>query len=267
MRWIKHVTTSRRDERVAKLVSIGGHALYGLWWMVLETVGESIEKGSSKCSLTYPVSQWSVALSLRGSHVRHSLEKLALTGLLTVEWNDPDVTVTIPNLLKYRDEYSSRVGRKARETPDQEAEVETDTEAKAENTPQPPKAVEVLSPLEAAISEVAARLCARHPPKRSCTKAEAEKQLRGIVKKIPSPERIGLLQTIDENHRDWCETASWRKEAGEYAKGLFNWLAPTMRRWADPPPGEAYVEPVQSKLASSMEQTAAIYARLNGGDR
>lgn len=104
------MTATRHDEKVARLISEHGHAGYGLWWMVLEIVAATID-GDSQPSVTYPVTTWSHLLSLRGSHVRQAMVKLELTHLVTVEWSGSDVTVTIPNLLKYRDEYSRKSGQ------------------------------------------------------------------------------------------------------------------------------------------------------------
>lgn len=140
MRWIKHMTASRQDEKVARLMSEYGPYGYGLWWMVLEVVAARIE-GNSHPAVTYPVSTWSHLLSLRGSHVRQAIAKLAVTHLVTAEWSGNELTVTIPNLLKYRDEYS----KKSRHSPDdvrrkeqiqkQSTEADTHTEI---TTPKPP---------------------------------------------------------------------------------------------------------------------------------
>lgn len=123
MKWVKHMTSTWDDEKVARLVRGGGVeglAAYGLWWRVLEIVAGQMDAKSDSCSVTYDVSRWSLLLSLRGSHVRHWLDKLALTTLLTTEWDGSEITVTIPKLLKYRDEYA----KKSRQTPSQEVDTE-----------------------------------------------------------------------------------------------------------------------------------------------
>jgi hypothetical protein len=109
MRWVKHLTATRQDEKISRLIAAHGLAGYGLWWAVVEIVAAHVEK-SRKPSVTYPVSTWSHLLSLRGSHVRQAILKLEVTGLVTAEWAGTDLTVTIPNLLKYRDEYSKKSG-------------------------------------------------------------------------------------------------------------------------------------------------------------
>lgn len=131
MRWVKHMTATRDDEKVARLVSKMGHEGYGLWWMVLETVAQSIDKGSNKCSLKYPINKWAAALQLHPPNVTRKLAAIAAEGLLELRCDEAWVELTIPNLLKYRDEYS----RKSRQSPDnvrtkiqrQNTDTETDT--------------------------------------------------------------------------------------------------------------------------------------------
>lgn len=126
MKWRKQMTGMWDDERVARLVKAGGvegMAAFGLYCRVLDVVAGQMDGKTSECSVSYDVSRWSLLLSLRGSHVRHWLDKLALTTLVTAEWDGTECRVTIPNLVKYRDEYSS----KSRQTPHKE-QNRTDTE-------------------------------------------------------------------------------------------------------------------------------------------
>ena len=113
MRWLKHMTATPQDEKISRLIAEYGHAGYGVWWLVLEIVARGLE-GSREPSVTYPISTWAHLLFIRGSHVVQTLVKLQLTHLVTLERTGDDITVTIPNLLKYRDEYS----RKSGQTPD-----------------------------------------------------------------------------------------------------------------------------------------------------
>lgn len=165
---------------------------------------------------------------------------------------------------KYREKVRN-VTCNASETPS-EADTETDTEA--ENTPLPPKGaeVEVLTPLEAAILETAKAMYSRHPKKRRCGEGQIVKLLRTIAKSVPAAVRVEEIALVGESHAEWCATVDWQKQGGEYSKGLDNWLAPTKERWRERPSDEAFMQiPLPSKLASSMDQTAAIYARMNGG--
>jgi hypothetical protein len=125
------------DEKISALVSSGGKdglALYGAYWRVLEIVAEQMKKGSENYSVKYSIGKWSHLMSVRGSHVRHYIGQLVCHKLLKAEWTDTELLVTVPNLLKIRDEYSQRSG----ESHDQELDTDTDTDTKKEKTPPTP---------------------------------------------------------------------------------------------------------------------------------
>jgi len=109
-----------------------------------------------------------------------------------------------------------------------------------EPEPQPkPKAkmagVRVLTSLEGKIANVAREIHDRHPAVRRCGPAEVRKLLKSIAGRARSPDRLALLDTVNENHRLWCASYQWTKDGGEFAKGLDNWLAPTMERYLTQP--------------------------------
>ena len=131
MKWLKHMTASWDDEKLAALVGEGGDlglARYGLYWRINEIIAGQMDGKNPSCSVRYPVSRWATLLSLRGSLVFSKLSRLAVTGLVTVERQDTDITVTNCNLLKYRDEYS----RKSGQTQVQEGEGEGDKDIEVE---------------------------------------------------------------------------------------------------------------------------------------
>ena len=132
MKWFKHMTASADDEKLARLLDQkNGLALYGAFWRVQEIIAAQIPSGSQNSSVTYSVTRWSLLMSVRGSHVRHYLGQLAKNDLLTVNWNDSDITVTSRNLLKYRDEYA----RKSIHAPDKlPARTELDGDGDGEST-------------------------------------------------------------------------------------------------------------------------------------
>lgn len=125
------------DEKIAKLVSLGGKealALYGAYWRILEIVASQMKSGSSQCSVTYGVTRWSVLLSVRGSHLSHYISHLSKSGLVTAEWIETDLRVTIPNLLKYRDEYAKKSRQSPKSIPsitegELEGELDTDVDS------------------------------------------------------------------------------------------------------------------------------------------
>ena len=93
MKWLKHMTASWDDEKLASLVGRGGMeglAQYGLYWRVNEIIASQMDGKNPSCSVRYPVTRWSLLLSLRGSLVFSALSTLAATYLVTVAsagWN------------------------------------------------------------------------------------------------------------------------------------------------------------------------------------
>jgi hypothetical protein len=140
VKWFRHMAATWEDEKIARLVSAGGKdglALYGAYWRVLEIVASQMRPGTSQCSVRYGVTRWSVLLSVRGSHLSHYLGHLSKSGLVTTEWIGTDIRVTVPNLLKYRDEYSSK-SRHPQEivppTSHQQSEEQTDVQIQTQKT-------------------------------------------------------------------------------------------------------------------------------------
>ena len=154
MRWLKHLTVARDDERIAALIDRMGWRGYGLWWAILEIIAGRMEKGSTKCSLHYPVSKWAALLQLHPPNVYRTLAGIGADGLLTLRCTPADglltprctpadglltprctpadIEITVPNLLKYRDEYSSRGEPKSGHCQEQDTETDTDTDTDTE---------------------------------------------------------------------------------------------------------------------------------------
>ncbi len=145
MRWLKHMTASHDDEKLADLIARYGHAGYGTWWLVLEIVAARLESGGHP-SVTYHVTKWSHLLSLRGSHVLSTLLKLDVTHLVTVVRHGDEITVTIPNLLKYRDEYTRKSGQATENVPPR-TDTDTHTEAEAHTQAEKPSVRALLPSL------------------------------------------------------------------------------------------------------------------------
>lgn len=149
MRWFKHMTNSSHDEKLSQLIDEGGLEAYGFWWRLLEIVAELMDN-TEKCEATYSLPQWSRLFYCHHHTINKYFRFLKEIGLADVQIitqelppqlpNDyPDVTrgsnrgvtrkygnsnsnskiiVTIPNLLKYRDEYSKKSGQTQNKNPD-----------------------------------------------------------------------------------------------------------------------------------------------------
>jgi hypothetical protein len=137
MRWIKHMTQTRRDEKIAALLDKCGYEGYGVYWAVVEIVAEQLKPGDADCSISYSLSGWSRALCLHRCKVRSLLGKLRGSGLVSVELREGKITVTIPNIAKYRDEYTRKSGHcqaRVRIKSTSETDSHTETEEEQEQS-------------------------------------------------------------------------------------------------------------------------------------
>jgi len=115
------------------LIDEHGITAYGFYWLLTEVIAESMDK-TDRCELTHSVSQWARLLFCHHHAVKKYFAALSkpvyptvtqeLPGsyptsnsLVTLEYDGSNVTVKIPNLLKYRDEYSKRSGQTPEQLP------------------------------------------------------------------------------------------------------------------------------------------------------
>ena len=108
------MVATTRDEKVAAYLEGTGLQGYGFYWRLLEIVAETMPPGDETCTVTYSLSTWSRLLYCHHHQVGKYLGMLRGNGLVTMTKRGSDIRVTIPNLAKYRDEYS----QKSRHAPD-----------------------------------------------------------------------------------------------------------------------------------------------------
>jgi hypothetical protein len=138
------MTTSSDDEKHEALIEKCGMAGYGAYWVVVEKIAAQIRPECVSTSLTLSWRNW--ARHLRVDDVRtakYLIKNIAEVGLILLEIREISPTSTlpggqsgarhrsishrseselatigVPNILKYGDEYTKRVGIKSRQTPD-----------------------------------------------------------------------------------------------------------------------------------------------------
>jgi hypothetical protein len=139
MKWLKHMTAAWDDEKLAALVGEGGEAglaRYSAYWRIAEMVASQMEGASPSCSLSYPLWRWARELLVRKSYAASILLRLQKEGLIGIEGDlntGQSVTVKMPNLLKYRDEYSKKSGQN-QERVGAKNRTDRDTEGREEKT-------------------------------------------------------------------------------------------------------------------------------------
>jgi hypothetical protein len=151
MRWAKHLTNARHDEKMALLLDTHGPAGYGVYWLIIEIIGGQVAENNT--SVAYPERVWRKNLGVSAQKLRVFLDFFAETKLFSVENTQNQIVIDCPNILKYRDEWSERraknsgvtresLGRNSRANPDTDTEEEIREEKKREDPPLTPPVVE-----------------------------------------------------------------------------------------------------------------------------
>nr|WP_116306286.1 DUF4373 domain-containing protein [Nitratidesulfovibrio sp. HK-II] len=141
MRWFKHLTGAHQDEKMARLVSELGLEGYGFYWLILETIAGQIEAGSNRTALTYPVAFWRKITGFSPKKLRNFAEICSKIGIFSAEFSENSLTIDIPNILKYRDEWSRKKVKNSGVAPEplRTKDTETDTETEGDKPPPTPR--------------------------------------------------------------------------------------------------------------------------------
>lgn len=160
MRWFKHMTDSADDEKLAALLAQHGPEGYGLWWMVVELVAKQIPKDGNVPTVTYPLSAW---LRFTGiyHHKKFKILVQSMHNLSLISAQSPSnlcnisvlsakdlLTISIPNILKFRDEYSKKSGQNPESVRSKkEKQIQKQMEIEKKNKQPPLRTVSELSAL------------------------------------------------------------------------------------------------------------------------
>jgi len=107
MRWFKHLTSSWDDEKLAAVVAEHGLEIYGFWWRLLEIIGKQMTKERESCC-TYSPKVWAKFCGIYPKKFKKFCILLEKENLIILKNSDSSITISIPNMLKYRDEFTSR---------------------------------------------------------------------------------------------------------------------------------------------------------------
>ena len=107
MRWIKHLTNTWDDEKISSAIDSGGLELYGFWWRLLEIIGKQMDS-SPKTYCQYTAKIWGNFAGISAKKFQKFAGILEENGLIFVENGGREIKIDIPNLSKYRDEWSKK---------------------------------------------------------------------------------------------------------------------------------------------------------------
>lgn len=118
MRWFKHMTASVDDEKLSALMDEYGLEGYGFWWRIVEIVGALIDE-SSQTSAQYSPKKWGSLLRLSPRKFQNMAEFCANLGLFSLEISEKYICINMPNILKFRDEWTRKQAKNSGVTPEQ----------------------------------------------------------------------------------------------------------------------------------------------------
>lgn len=156
MRWFKHMTASGNDEKLSRLKDKFGLEGYGFWWTVLEIVAEKVGE-DARTSAEFSLKKWGSLAGVSPKKFQTLAEFCANLELFSIKFDQDLLCIDIPNILKYRDEYTERLHKKsgqyrdklrpsrARGT-DTDTDTEADTEAEKERVRARPRSTPKPAP-------------------------------------------------------------------------------------------------------------------------
>jgi hypothetical protein len=118
MKYVKHLTCAYQDEKVQAAVAKGGLKTYAVYWIILEAIGAQIRPESVSTGLSLTWVQWGAKLLIDPRNARKLTAILHEVGLVRLQDDGNTARIEIPNILKYCDEYSRKVGIKSGHAPD-----------------------------------------------------------------------------------------------------------------------------------------------------
>ncbi len=184
IRWFKHISKSSDDPILSDIEAKFGITGYARFFKMIEAIAESMKKDSPP-SLSLSVNRWCEILRAKKKILRTFLEHCQNVSRIKQELNGNILTITYPNILKYKDEYQ----QKSRHCPDTLPPQIQSREGEGEK---------VLTPLSSMPKKQASQTC---PP--------LSETLPEKAKKFIHPTEAELIAYMTEKQFiDPCKSAS-----------------------------------------------------------
>lgn len=118
MKYVNHMSSSVTDEKHEALIEKCGLAGYGAYWIIAETIAAQIRPESRATNLALTWRNWARHLRVNTKSTMFLVRSMSLVGLIFVHEGDEKITIDMPNLLKYADQYTRKVLTRSRHSPD-----------------------------------------------------------------------------------------------------------------------------------------------------
>jgi len=116
MRWFKHLSMAHADEELDAVMDEFGAEAYGVYWLMIEDISAPMEPGKMEPAATHSAVKWASICRCSVRRWKTIADRMEKKGLIVVRSIDNRFQIEVPNILKYKDEYSKKSGQ----TPEQE---------------------------------------------------------------------------------------------------------------------------------------------------
>lgn len=138
MKWFKHLSNARDDERISDLEDAAGLEGYGFYFKLLEIVAATMD-GSDRCEVGFSISRWATLTNCHPIKARTLLGRVGSCGLVELRLDGDRAVVRIPKLLKHRDNHTKNLQVTCKQEVEKEKEEEkekaTSTKGRASRLP------------------------------------------------------------------------------------------------------------------------------------
>jgi len=107
MRWFKHLSRAQDDPKLKLLLAKFGFEGYGVYWAILETIADNLN-GGNETAVAMSEKQWRKSVEISPKNFQKIINFLSENLLISTEKAQNILTIRCPNIVKYRDEYTSR---------------------------------------------------------------------------------------------------------------------------------------------------------------
>lgn len=203
MKWFKHHSCARNDEKIARLEDKAGLEGYGFYFKVLEIVAEVVD-ASDKHEVTFSLTRWGRQTNITSKKFLFLSQCCADVDLMFVQRVGDDITVKIPNLLKYRDNHTKNLQATSKQEKEAEKEKEREKEKESRAPKDAPPAREILDAKRVA-DHLAQKIISYNPnakPKADGWIDDIEKAIR-LDNRSPD-DLIGIIDWIYTGDMFWA---------------------------------------------------------------
>lgn len=139
MKWFRHMTIAHSNEKISRLLESSGLAGFGAYWYTLEIVAGDMGKADLKCSAEHSLARWGKLMDIHPNQAKKYLKCMQSAGLIDLEIIEGRYRVIVPNLLKYRDEYSKKSGHAPESIPTDSSSEQSRPNQLISNQNRPPQ--------------------------------------------------------------------------------------------------------------------------------